>query len=373
MNLVLSPEQCAFRDAVQSLLTDNYPASHVSDLADSSKGWDESSWQKFVQMGLVGLSVPESLGGAGATLLEEVILFEQCGQALLPGPLYSTVALALPALLGSPLGAEVVPDVVSGKRRMALAWIDPGGESSLSSASQTSLTINDKGIGRDVEISGIKKWVMDVECVDSLVVAAKSQTGAGLYLVDMNDQGITWQATAGIDGTRRTFDVTFDRTRGRSLVDPANSSHVFDVIWQRGLLFASAEAVGSSTRLLELSAEYATDREQFGQPIGSYQAISHQLADLYMHIELARSLCYWSALESETDGRDAAIALRSTASVALPGAIEAAHRAIQVFGGVGMTWESIIHRYLRRSLQMSTIDLTAVDQRHHIAKFLLGD
>jgi alkylation response protein AidB-like acyl-CoA dehydrogenase len=371
MDLIFTDEQTALRDAVNGLLMSTHPLERVSALADGTRGWDPAIWKHLAQMGLLGLSVPEALGGSGAGLVEEVVLFEQAGASLLPGPLFPTVALALPALLASPLAAETVPAVVSGERRASFAWIEDGQAPYLARAAMSALQAElDEPTGTAV-LRGSKTWVMDAASVDWLVVAGRTARGAGLFLVETADSSVSLKAAEGIDGTRRLFQVTFDGTQGRSLVDPAQSRPVFAAVWRRGLLLAAAEAVGIGSRLVGLSADHARTREQFGRPIGTYQAVSHAIADMYMNVELARSLCIWGALEAEAGSRTVDLAVAAAASVALPGAVAAAERALQVHGGLGMTWESPIHRFLKRSLQLATLDAPPELQRHQIARVLL--
>jgi alkylation response protein AidB-like acyl-CoA dehydrogenase len=371
VDLTLTDEQVALGSTVRELLDDTHPAPRVAELADSPEGWDASVWPAIARMGLLGLSVPERLGGSGAGLVEEVILFEEAGAALLPGPLFSTVALALPALLESEHSAELVPPVVSGERRVSFAWADDSASAYLARAAATIMPAELDDRTGEAVLHGPKRWVMDAQCADWIVVAARTSRGAGLFLVDADGPGVAVQATGTMDGTRRMFTVTFDAVTGRSLVEPSQSWPVFGRIWRRGLLLAAAESVGICSRLLEVSAAHATAREQFGRPIGTYQAVSHVIADMYMHAELARSLCYWGAVEGDSGTSLVDVAVASAASSALPRAVRTAEQAIQIHGGIGMTWDSVLHRYLKRALQMSALDAPPELQRHQISRVVL--
>jgi alkylation response protein AidB-like acyl-CoA dehydrogenase len=370
VDLVLSGEQIALREVVRAMFDDTHPSARLAALADSEAGWDQTTWPVLVEMGLLGLSVPEEHGGAGAGLVEEAILFEEAGSALLPGPLFSTVALALPALLAGEHGRELVPEVVAGRRRVGFAWIDEGRVPYLSRAGETTLSARMRPASHSAVLNGVKKWVMDVECVDALVVAAKTEDGAGLFLVERSHPGLTWARVEGVDGTRRMSTVTLDSVPGVSLVDPSNSTLAFRRIWRRGALLAAAEAVGMARRLVAMSADYAGTREQFGRPIGTFQAVSHQIVNAHVHTELARSLCWWAAAAIDGADESADVAVAAAAARALPNATAAAELAIQVFGGVGMTWESNLHRYFRRALLMCTMDGPPASQRRFVAGML---
>jgi alkylation response protein AidB-like acyl-CoA dehydrogenase len=371
MDLTLTDEQFALREGIRACLRDTHPAARVAELADGDAGWDPEVWPTLAAMGLLGLSVPEALGGAGAGLVEEVILFEEAGAALLPGPLFSTVAVALPALLASSLANEFVPQVVSGERRIAVAWADEGRTPALAKAATTTLPAELDETTGIATLTGSKHWVADLQCATTILVAARAESGAGLFLLERDDPGVRWEPVDSLDRTRRMYTLTLDGARARSLVDPSRSWPVFGAMWRRGLLLAAAEAVGISARLIEISSGYASAREQFGRPIGTYQGISHQVADMYMHAELGRSLCLWGALEADAGTSSVDVAVAAAASVAFPNAVDAAERAIQIHGGIGMTWESILHRYFKRSLQLSSLDSAPELQRHQISRILL--
>jgi alkylation response protein AidB-like acyl-CoA dehydrogenase len=293
-------------------------------------------WATTAELGLLGLSLPESLGGAGAGMAEEQILFEEAGRALAPVGLFSAVALALPLLTAAP---DAAAELLSG-RRYGLAWAEAGRPYGLDPASV--------GNGLTVEsgrISGRKRLVPDFGELDTVVVLGP----VGAYLVDAADTGR--RDREAFDESRPLGDLTLSEVDARALpVDAATVEQMFS----RAIVLAAAEAVGVAEAVLALACDHVTTRTQFGRPIGSFQAVSHPLADLYAEIELARSLGILAAGRVEDGSTDSPdVHALAVASGSL--AVRACEVVIQVHGGIGMTWESSLHRYYKRARQVRTL------------------
>jgi alkylation response protein AidB-like acyl-CoA dehydrogenase len=271
--------------------------------------WNEADWQELAELGWLGVSTPEAQGGVGLTFVEEAVLHEELGRALYPGPYFATVALALPSL--PPAEAE---QAVGGARR----W--------------------------SAQVGSV---VPDLDKVDA-VVTAKGPVAADGELLES------------IDSTR---------SLGR-LGSPSNTA-LLGTDLSRARAALACEAVGIAQRVLELGIEHASIREQFGKPIGVYQAVSHQLADTFVQAELARSLAYWAAwcvAEGDDQAATAAAAAKAFASEA---AVAACERSIQVHGGTGFTWEHVLHRYYKRALWIEHFAGTPTQLRAEVASFLL--
>lgn len=250
----------------------------------------EPTWKQLAELGWLGVSIPEEQGGAGLGFLEEAVLLEELGRVLYRGPYFATVGLALPAL-----GAGELARVAAGEER----W--------------------------SAEIEGL---VPDLGSVERVVTPAGAVASQGEEL------------------------PTVDETRplGR-LVGPADPSPLPGALDRPRTLAALAlEAVGVAARALELGVEHASTRQQFGRPIGVYQAVSHQLADTYVESELARSLAYWAAWCVAEGDDQAAVAATAAKVFCSEAAVAACERAIQVLGGTGFTWEHDLHRYYKRAL-----------------------
>jgi alkylation response protein AidB-like acyl-CoA dehydrogenase len=369
VDLTPTSEQEALRAAARAFLADTVSLERVGALADGEPGWDPAVWPELAELGWLGLSVPEEAGGAGAGLLEESIVFEEAAAALLPSPLFGTVALALPAVVAAG-DAALVGEVVGGRRRLAFAWAERGGPVRLADAAAARLSAT-PAESSGWSLSGTKSWVPDLTWAQSAVVVGAAPDGPGLFLVDLAGHGVTVTPRETVDATRRLADLTLDGAPARLLVGGQRALEVLVQTRQRALVLAAAEAVGIATRMLTLARDHAATRQQFGRVIGTYQAISHRIADLYTSVELARSLLIWAGWTVDHGDPDAALAVSAVASKAASVAVSASETAIQVHGGIGMTWDAGIHRHYKRALALEVLDGPPSGHRAALAAVLL--
>jgi alkylation response protein AidB-like acyl-CoA dehydrogenase len=318
MDFAFTDEQQELRAQARSYLAERFPPERVAELADSDEGWDPGSWRELAELGWLGVSVSEEQGGAGLGFVDEALLLEELGRALYPGPYFSTVGLALPAL-----GPGELAQVVTGEVR----W----------SASLDGSLVPDLGI------------------VDRVVVAENGEARA------VPAQGEVLETT---DSTRRLGRL--DAVDGTPLAGDVS------LLRPRALVALAAEAVGIGERALEYGVEHAKTREQFGRPIGVYQAVSHKLADTYVEMQLSRSLTYWAAWCVAEDDSQAAVAAAAAKSYATDAAVAACERSIQVLGGIGFTWEHMLHRYYKRALWLQSFAGSGSTHRAAVADALLG-
>ena len=266
------------------------------------------TWEGLAELGWLGVSVPEELGGAGLTFVEEALIHEELGYALYDGPFLATVALALPAL--EPAEQH---EVATGAQR----W--------------------------SAEVGGlVPEW--------GRIDAVLTENGA-----IARPEG---EPLESIDPTRPL---------GR-LATASNNL----LLSTRGQAALAAEAVGVAQWALDAAVDYAKTREQFGKPIGTYQAVSHPLANTYAETELARSLAYWSAWCVAEDDPQAPLAAAAAKAYASEAAVRACERAIQVHGGIGFTWEHPLHRYYKRALWIEAFGGRPHELRREIAERLVG-
>jgi alkylation response protein AidB-like acyl-CoA dehydrogenase len=310
MQFTFSDEQRELRDGAREYLRDALPLERVAEIADSERGWDPTSWAELAELGWLGATVPEDQGGAGLGFVEQAILLEELGYSLYAGPYLATV-LALPAL-----GPEQQAAVAEGETR----W--------------------------SVEVAGL---VPELDRVDRVVTAEGAAAAEGETLV-------------GIDPTRPLGKL---RAGAREpLPGTIDAAHVLTAL--------AAEALGVAEHALELAVEYAKERQQFGKPIGIYQAIAHPLADSFADIELARSLAYAAAWKLGEEPGDAPRAAAAAKAFATEAAVASCQRAIQVFGGIGFTWEHPIHRFYKRALWLQAFGGYPAEHRATVAASLLG-
>ena len=280
----------------------------------------EPSWKELAELGWTGVSIAEEDGGAGLTFVEEAVLLEELGRALYRGPFFSTVAVTLPALPDD-LRAEVA-------------------------AGETSWTL------------AFGPLVPDLDTADRVAIVG----GDGIYE---------------LEGAEREILSTTDETRPVGVVrggDPGRrlaDSGVLEEIRNRTLAALAIEACGVARRALEFGIEHASTREQFGKPIGVYQAVSHPLADAYTRVELARSLSLWAAWCVAENDEQAPIAAAAAKAFAAEAAVQVCETAIQVHGGIGFTWEHVLQRLYKRALWIESFSASSSTLRAEVAAALL--
>jgi len=354
VEFALGDDQLALQGSIREFLADRYPVERVAEIADRA-GWDPASWREVAELGWTGISAPEADGGLGMGFLEEMIAFEQLGRAVFPGPFFSSVALALPALAGAP---DLRKAVIGGDRAATLAGAgeDP-----------RDLTVRAEG----ERLRGASMFVPDLGSCDLVVVAASGDDGPSLWSVDRDGEGVSWEGLPTVDTTRRLGRIELEAAPARLLAAGEEAAGLLDGIRDRALASLAAEAVGVASAALDRSVQYAGSREQFGRPIGVYQAVSHGLADAYVEVESARSLAYWAGWAVAGGADEASTAAAAAKAHASEAAVDACERAIQVHGGIGFTWEHPLHRYYRRALWIAAFMGGPAHHRERVAAAVL--
>jgi alkylation response protein AidB-like acyl-CoA dehydrogenase len=367
MHLSYTDEQEALREAARRALTppsEGRPASVAG----------PDSWPMVAELGWLGVAVPEHAGGVGLGLLEETILAEETAAELLAAPWFSTVAGAVPILQAAEDAR--LAGVVSGALRATLATAEPGTTTTSAAVPELpTAVLGTVAASTDstTTLTGTKLWVADAESADLLLVTAESGGGPALYVVDSAATSVETRAQTTFDATRPLAEVILADAPAQLLVGPERTPALLINVGRRALTLAAAEAVGVARRTLDLAVKYAGSREQFGRLIGTYQGISHKLTDRYVALELSRSLVLWAALTMDAGDDDAEVAVRAAAAKALPEAVTTCEQAIQVFGGVGTTWETPLHRYYRRAIALVAYSGPPTRHRAVVADILLPD
>lgn len=363
-------EQEQLRSAVRKFAADNSSEEAVRRLAESDPPFDARVWARLgAELGVLGLSVPESDGGAGGTLVDQAIAVEELGAALACGPFFGTVYLAIPALVAASAGEvrdSVLSDLVEGRRTAAFAVPDAAGSFD---AALVRVTAQASGDGHT--LSGTVHRVVDGTVADDLLVAANGPDGLGLYVVDAAGTGVDRTKLVTLDLTRPQARIEFSSAPARLVAGPADAERVIGHALHVGSALLAAEQVGAAQHLLDLAVDYAKTRLQFGRPIGSFQGVKHRLANMLVDAEHARSTAYHAAW-ALTDGTDdpviAASIAQATCSAAL---LDIARQAIQVLGGIGFTWEHQAHLYFKRASTDAALLGGAEQHRSRIADLLL--
>jgi alkylation response protein AidB-like acyl-CoA dehydrogenase len=352
MRFRFDPEHDELRQVLRRLLGQSAGPAVVIALADEAVACDPRLTAGLAGIGVYGLGVPERFGGAGFGMLERGVVFQEAGRAALGAPLLSPV-LAADLVLQAAQAAATGADGLAGG---LLARIAAGeliaapaiAEGPLGWDAVPSTTATADGSPTGWTLTGTKDWVQDGAQAGLFVVSATSPEGPALFAVAGGAPGLAVEPVATIDVSRRFARLRLDGTPATPLPVPdalAAVRHTRDV----GLALLSADHVGVAQRCLEMAVGWAKEREQFGQPIGSFQAIKHKLASVRLELEAAESACLyalWAAQEAPDEFAAAARIAAYTCGVA---ALLAASENIQVHGGIGVTWEHPAHVYLRRA------------------------
>jgi alkylation response protein AidB-like acyl-CoA dehydrogenase len=295
-------------------------------------------------MGLIGTGIAEQHGGAGAGYLELCLVAQELGAALAPTPFGSTVYLVTEALQrwGSDAQrAKWLPQIAAGAVSGALAVAE--------STEQTTADSLRTGFQHGT-LTGTKSAVPDGGIADLLLVLAQDDSGTpGLYLVDLRATDVDREDVTTVDPTRNTARIRFRATPAEPLGDGRDGWQRLTALYDRAAVLYAFEQLGGAQRALDMAVGYAKERFAFGRPIGTFQAIKHMLADMYVAAKLAESNCYYAAWALSTDAPDLPLAA-ATARVSATQAFQLCSRDnIQVHGGMGFTWEFDCHLYYRRS------------------------
>ena len=366
MDFAFSEEQEMLRRSTRDFLAKECGSKVVRKLMDAPDAYDPGLWKKMAGLGWTALGIPEQYGGVG-TFLDLIVVLEECGRALLPGPFFATMGLAVPALIEAGTEAqkkEALGAIAEGKARATLALTEPSGRWDAGG-----VTLEAKPAGGGWRLDGVKLFVPDAEGADFTVVAARTrgegEEGISLFLVKGRPKGMTVTQLKTLDMTRRWNEVRFDGVEldADALMGVANKGWV---PLKRALEWATAglcaEMIGGTQKVLEASTEYAKTRHQFGKPIGIYQAVSHKLADMLVLSESGRSATYYAAWTVEADAPDRSLASSMAKAYVSDAYRKVAGDGIQVHGGIGFTWEHDMHLYFKRA---KASEVTLGDATYH--------
>ncbi|GFG50232.1 acyl-CoA dehydrogenase [Mycolicibacterium agri] len=344
--MTANTETDALRRAVRDYLAAVSPSERVRELMATEAGYDQAMWRQLArELGLHGIAVPEEFGGAGATLTELTVVFEEMGAALLCAPFFSTVALAGHAILCSgdrSAMEDYLPPIVDGSMTATLilngrldAW-DP-----------QAVTLAAHGGAGGYRIQGEAEYVLDGHSADVILLAANTNAGTSLFAVAADASGLSRQPLATLDRTRKTARLRFDDVPARLIGTDGEAAPGLARTCDLAIVALAAEQVGAAQRCLDMAVRYARERIQFGRVIGSFQAVKHRCADMLVLVEGARSAAVHAA--QSADGDD----LPSAAAVAKMACSEAflqvALDNMRIHGGIGFTWEHDAHLYVRRA------------------------
>jgi alkylation response protein AidB-like acyl-CoA dehydrogenase len=376
MDVRFTEEQELLRTSVRDVLARECPMSAVRDTMERPQGFSDELWKAMAGLGWTGLAVPRSCGGAGLGLVDLCVVLEEMGRVLAPGPFFSSVALGGlgVALAGSPTQRErFLPGVAAGTLRVTLAQLEENG-----SWGPDGIRAAARRTDGEWRLSGAKLFVPDAHVADLLMVPALTPDagaeGVTLFLADAHAAGVEIRPMAFTDATRRYAEVRFSESRVADDAVLGEIGHgwvTLEGILDRAKVALCAEMCGGAARVLELSVEYAKTREQFGRPIGSFQAIAHKCADMLVRLEGSRSATYYAAWALDQEQSDAHVAACMAKAYCSDAYREVAGEGIQIHGGLGFTWEQDLHLYYKRAKGSEVTFGDATWNRELVARALI--
>lgn len=370
MNLEFDDEQEQLRASLRRFLDERAPLAYVRERYDDPRGTSDAVWSGLADLGVLGLLVPEALGGTGATMVDVAVVAEELGRALHPGPYASSAvgAVSLVHLAGTAADhAAILPDLASGASVGTVALLEPGRRAEWR-APATRAALDAAGWRLD----GEKVHVPDASAATVIVVAATDDDGVlGAFAVETGAEGVAITPTPTVDGSRKEATVGLTGAPARRL-GAGDASDAVAATVDRLAITSVVDGVGAAARALELSVEHASDRHQFGVPVGSFQAVQHLCADMLRAVELARAAGYyacWAADAAEPAERHRAATM--ALAFAADDLYQVGASAIQVHGGIGFTWEHDIHLFYKRLLTLQHAGGGTLEQLAELASIVI--
>jgi len=356
-----SEEQEELRKSVRKFLEDKSPEIEVRRLMETEDGYDPAVWRQMTeQMGLAGLAIPEKYGGSGFSYVELIVVFEEMGRALLCSPYFSSVALSANLLLASgdeSAMADYLPALASGEKIGTVALAEATGlwdEAAVKMAATKSKS--------GWLLSGEKSFVTDGHLADVVLVAARTNAGVSIFAVDKGATGLVATALSTLDQTRKQSKLSFSQTPARLIGVEGEGWPALAKMLDLAVVALAAEQVGGAQQILDVTVQYAKDREQFNQPIGSFHVIKHKCADMLLEVESARSAAYYAGWVAAEDSDELPVVASLAKAYCSEAYFHATAESIQIHGGIGFTWEHPVHLYFKRA---KSSELLFGDASHH--------
>jgi pimeloyl-CoA dehydrogenase small subunit len=376
MDFDYTEEQQLLRDSVEKFLAKNYSFEERRKIIESRAGMSAAAWEGFASLGLLGVPIPEEFGGFGGGGVDTMIVMEAFGRALVVEPYLSSVVLAgsTISLGGSQQQRQILlPRIVNGSMKFAFAHTEPGTRFELNRVETTA-----RQSGGMWVINGRKSVVLHGPVADLLIITARtsgapdSPQGITLFFVHPAEQGVTGLEYPTYDGMRAaevTFaDVTINSESAIGVLD--NGYALLEAVIDRGIAAVCAEAVGCMDALNAATLEYLKTRQQFGVPIGRFQALQHRMVDMLMHAQQARSMALLAAVKVDSpDGAERRRCLSAAKEFIGRAGRFVGQQAIQLHGGMGVTNELNVGHYVKR---LTAIDTAFGDADLHLDRFSAG-
>jgi alkylation response protein AidB-like acyl-CoA dehydrogenase len=363
----LTDEQQAIKSTAHDFLASRFKSERLREIAASESGFDESCWKEMAELGWAGLALPEEWGGQGLGIVDLAVLFEEMGYVCAPSPLLSNTIAGLTLAAG-------------GSEEQKERWLRPLAEGSLrgtpalidadSLVEPMKFTLTAEATDDGCVLNGEKTLVMDAASADFFLVAAAD---GSRHIVEKETDGLTVTPEESIDLTRRMSTVLFDGVEVAASSSMPGGVEAYFRVFLRSCVALAAESTGLAQRALDMSVEYAKDRQQFGRPIGAYQAVSHRCAQMLLETENSRSAVYGAAWAADAEPESLPLAASMAKAYASDAGWRVPDAAIQVHGGIGFTWEHDLHFFLKRGRANAAIGGDPKWHREQIADVVLDE
>ena len=356
MDIGFTEEQELLRDTARKFLDSECDTKFVRRMMATEAAVTPEFWGRLAENGWLGITYPEEYGGSGLGLVDLVVLMEEVGRAVMPGPFPATVLLGGAAIAeagSAEQRIEFLPGITDGEIKATLAATEPNAR-----WDAAGITLAAREARGGFTLSGTKLFVPDAHLADVLVVAARTRDGStmedgvSLFLVPKNTAGVEVRLLPSVDETRKLCEIRFDNVAvpATALLGELHAGWpALERVIDRAAVALSAEMCGAAQRVLDITVDYAKMRTAFGKPIGSYQGVKHKCADMLIEIENAKSLTYYAAWAVDEGDAEAAMAVSMAKAAASDAGRKVCAAGIQLHGGIGMTWEHDLHLYLKRA------------------------
>jgi alkylation response protein AidB-like acyl-CoA dehydrogenase len=335
MDFTFSEDQLLFQDSVRDFLANEVTPATIRELWASDTGRSDVLWAQLTEMGLVGMTVPEEFGGLGMTVLDFVLLAQECGYVALPEPLVHTVLVAVPLLndIGGELAAQWLPKIAAGEARVIVGLEE-------------------------------NQFVEDAHVADLLLL----QRGGNFHALAAAD--VTLRYNESVDPSRKLYTVEFDADAGSVI---SSDEALLTATLNRGALACAAQALGLSQRMVDLSVQYSGERQQFGKAIGSFQAVKHLMSNVAVKLEYAKAPVYRAAYALAQGLSNAGENASHAKLAACEAANLAAKNCVQVHGAMGYTWEVDLHIFMKKAWALANTWGDAGYHKSRIANTLFSE
>jgi len=374
MDFGFSEEQDMLRESARHFLESECPMTYVRQMMEDETGYSEDQWRKMAELGWLGLIFPEQNGGSGLNIVDLTVVLEEMGRCVMPGPFFATVLLGGSAIEFGGSDAQkqkYLPRIIDGTLKTTVAHLE---ESARWDTDGIQLPATAKGAS--YSLTGTKLFVPDAHNANLLVVPARTSSGITLFLVDAKAEGVAIRVLKTLDQTRKLCELRFDGVEVSAdavLGGVGNGWPILDRVVDRAKVAMSAEMCGGAQRVLDMSVEYAKVREQFGKPIGSFQAIQHKCANMLVQVESAKSATYYAAWAVANGVEEAHLAACMAKAYCSDAYRFVSGEGIQIHGGIGFTWEHDMHLFFKRAKGSEVTFGDATWNRELVAQIVLDE